>query len=712
MQSAHSLKIRRFVTKSGSVRIGIDIGGTFTDIVAARGREVVGIVKLQSTPGDYSNAILDGLGRLLGAGRVAPEEVSAVVHGTTVATNSILEGRGAKAALITTRGFRDVLELRRIRTPELYNFWYEKPPPLVPRRFRLEVTERLEPDGCVVTPLDEEDVYAALGRCVDAEIEALAISFLHSYANPEHEKRVADLARRTLGGAVFVTASHEILPEIREYERTSTTVVNAYVGPVVRAYLQRIAGVLQGLGIAAPLRIMQSNGGTLGLDAVLRVPAAIVESGPAAGVVGGALIALTLASPDAITIDMGGTTAKAALIQNGSVARTSEYEVGAGISVSSQLVKGRGHALRLPVIDISEIGAGGGSLAVVDSAGRLLVGPNSAGSVPGPVAYGRGGRVATLTDALVTLGYVSSTSIAGGAVPIEGEAAIAAVTGQIAEPLGVVAHHAAQGIYLVAGAVMTRAVKAVSTFRGRDPRECTLIAFGGNGALMAPQIADELGIRTIVVPPLPGLFSACGLIVAPNERELVHSLFGRLRGVSQATIREVLERLADRARRELVEDGSSPEAIETEYSADLRYAGQAYELTVGVAARHLDGDLVAVLAAAFHDEHERTFGHSSPQDPVDLVSLRVIAHEASPLADLPTFDYADTGQSPGVTRDVFFGSEAGVRPTPIISRSQLRRRGESPGPLIIEEYDATAVVPPGWRARLDDAARLVLTRQS
>jgi N-methylhydantoinase A len=255
-------------------------------------------------------------------------------------------------------------------------------------------------------------------------------------------------------------------------------------------------------------------------------------------------------------------------------------------------------------------------------------------------------------------------------------------------------------------------VKAVSTFRGRDPRECTLIAFGGNGALMAPQIADELGIRTIVVPPLPGLFSACGLIVAPNERELVHSLFGRLSGVSQATIREVLERLADRARRELVEDGSLPEAIETEYSADLRYAGQAYELTVGVAARHLDGDLVAVLATAFHDEHERTFGHSSPQDPVDLVNLRVIAHEASPLADLPTFDYADTGQSPGVTRDVFFGSEAGVRPTPIISRSQLHRRGESPGPLIIEEYDATAVVPPGWRARLDDAARLVLTRQS
>jgi N-methylhydantoinase A len=416
---------------SDRVRIGIDIGGTFTDIVAVRAERIIAVLKLPSTPDDYSRAIEQGLRTLVDRGSFASHEVEAVVHGTTVATNAILEGQGARTGLITTKGFRDVLELRRIRIPELYNLGYDKPPPLVARRYRHEVAERIAADGSVLVPLDDNALEAALHRIRDQGLQALAICFLNSYVNPHHERRAAERARAMLEG-VFVTASCEILPEIREYERTSTTVVNAYVGPIVRTYLQRIVDVLRGIGILAPLRIMQSSGGTLDLDAVLRIPAAIVESGPAAGVVAGALLARQTSSRNAITIDMGGTTAKAALIEDGRITKTTEYEVGAGINLSSQLVKGRGHALKLPVVDISEIGAGGGSLAVVDGSGRILVGPESAGSVPGPVAYGRGGTTVTLTDALVVMGYINATALAGGSVPMDGAAARAAIQSQIA----------------------------------------------------------------------------------------------------------------------------------------------------------------------------------------------------------------------------------------------------------------------------------------
>ena len=690
------------------VRIAIDIGGTFTDIVAARGQQLVAREKLLSTPSDYGQAIEQGLRALFVRAAFRPAEVELVVHGTTIATNAILQGKGARTMLLTTEGFRDVLELRRMRVPDLYDLNYEKPETLIPRRWRYEVRERMGPRGQVLTSLDVPALRSTLERIAAARPEALAICFLHAYANPEHERIAYDEARTWLGTSVYVTASHQLLPEIREYERTSTTVVNAYVAPVVHAYLDSMDDVLSRLGIDAPLRIMQSSGGVLGVDAVLKFPATIVESGPAAGVVGGAALGRGSGPANAITIDMGGTTAKASLIENGRVVKTTEYEVGAGINVSSQLVKGRGHALRLPVIDISEIGAGGGSLARVDASGRLLVGPQSAGAHPGPVCYGLGGGIATLTDALVTLGYIGDAGLAGGTVPIGRDAAEAALREQIAAPMGVELLDAAYGVYLVAAAVMTRAVKAVTSFRGRDPRHCTLVAFGGNGPLIASQIAANLEIDRIIVPPFPGLFSACGLLVAPSECEAVRTVFVRLGNARPDAIAGVLADMIAQTKDQLVADGCATGRIAFRRSADMRYAGQAYELTVPMPdGEHGALDLDA-LADLFHQEHERTYGHSVRDEPVDLVSLRVAAYEPAPFADLPRPDLSP--ETEARQREAYFGPDLGLCGTRVGGRAALVG-ATIEGPLIVEEYDGTTLVPPGWEARLDPAMNIVLDRR-
>ncbi len=693
-----------------NLSVAIDIGGTFTDIVVADGTTFIDQEKVLSTPDDYSRAIQDGLVRLFARAGISPASVNLVVHGTTIATNAIIEGRGAKTALLTTEGFADVLELRRMRVPELYNFYYEKPRPLVPRRRRYEARERMAADGSVIVPLDKGRLRATLEDIAHETTDALAICFLHSYANGAHEQFAYEEAQRMLGRDVYVTASHLILPEIREYERTSTTVLNAYVAPVVRAYLMRIVEVLTGLGITAPLRVMQSNGGVLGVEAVLRIPATIVESGPAAGVVGGAMITRKLLPPDAITIDMGGTTAKASLIEAGHVIKTSEYEVGSGINVSSQLVKGRGHALRLPVIDVSEIGAGGGSLAKVDATGRLMVGPESAGAAPGPVCYGHGGKVATLTDAMMILGYISDVGLAGGTVPVHRLPAEQAVAAQIAQPLKTDILEAAHGIYLVASAVMTRAVKAVTTFRGRDPRDFALVAFGGNGALMAPEIAESLQMKRIVIPPLPGVFSACGLLVAPTEREMVRTIFERLAKISAEQLKGWLADLAGKAIQHLIEDGCRREKITMRYMADLRYAGQAYELTIGLEHDACGMLGIDAIAQAFHDEHHRTYGHSAAGEPVVLVSLRVVAQEPAPIAEMPKIALPPAASSQSSTRKLYFGRRHGRHQTPILGRAALLAAGATEGPLVIEEYDATTLVPPGWRAQIDADLNIVLDR--
>lgn len=681
-----------------SYRIGIDIGGTFTDIALVDDSGTVEIRKVASTPDDYSRGIANGLGALIDDLGIDPQAISGIVHATTVATNTILEFKGALTGLVTTAGFRDVLELRRLRIPVLYDLQYDKPPPLVPRRLRLEVRERLGSDGKVRIPLDEDDVIRAAERFRAERVEAVAVSYLHAYANAAHEIRTEEILRDVLGDGVYICRGSEILPAIREYERTSTAVVNAYVGPVIRNYADALAGRLTGIGVTAPIEMMHSGGGIMRLAASVKRAALLVESGPAAGVIACArLVRGEARGANIISFDMGGTTAKAALIENGEAARTDEYEVGAGINLSSKLVKGGGYPIKMPFIDVSEIGAGGGSLVSLDGLRRVTVGPKSAGAMPGPVCYGRGGTRATLTDVFVTLGYVNDVTLAGGSIIVDAEAGRAALRSQIADPLGHDLLTTARGVLTLAVSTMTRAVKAVSTYRGRDPRDFTLVAFGGNGPVVAADIASALGIRRIVVPLAAGVFSGFGLLRSDVEQEFVQPLLADAAQLDADRLPCLKAELRARAVSALAADGYDTTLAEFRFSADLRYFGQAYELNI---ADDTGGGDVDALVEGFHREHERTYGHRSTNDPVQIVNARMnvrvpTASKVRRFAPAPAFERRD--------RLVTFRREPAM--TPVIGREALDLKPRL-GPFIIEDYDCTCVVPPTASARLDSVGNI------
>ena len=694
----------------GAYRIGVDIGGTFTDIVALGADGSVLTRKVSSTPDDYGQGILDGLDAVLREAGIAPSDVDDVVHATTVATNAVLEGKGAKTGLVTTAGFRDVLEMRRIRVPDMYNLDYRKPAPLVPRRLRREVVERMGPRGEVRTALDEPSVRAAARRLRDEGVEAVAVALLHAYANPAHELRVAEILREEMPAETFVSCSHDVLPEIREYERTSTTIVNALLGPIVSQYLATLAARLQALGIAKPLQIMQSNGGLMSARRAADTPARILESGPAAGVIAAARVGRLAGSENLITLDMGGTTAKTAIIENGEPAKTTEYEVGAGINLSSRLLRGAGYAIKLPFIDVSEIGAGGGSKVWFDRGGLMQVGPQSAGAVPGPICYGAGGDAVTLTDALVALGYLNPDHLLGGDLALDAQRAARAIDEQVCARLGRSRIEAAHGIYTVAASNMMRAVKAVSTFRGRDPRDFTLFAFGGNGPVVAMEIARELEMPRLLIPPSPGVFSALGLLVSEPEHESLQTLFGRLDETPPEEISDAFERLQSDMQQRLVEDGHDPDAMHVQRFADLRYARQAFELTVPVTRRALDPTSVSRMKADFHEEHQRTYGHKSEGSPVEMVNIRIrmtAPSHAAGTVDLARLlaPHANNGDAGPRSRMAWFGPEVGSVETPVVGRRDLIDTPRA-GPLIVEEYDATCIVLPGYAARVDANANI------
>ena len=680
------------------LRLAADIGGTFTDLALLSSDGALFTAKVPSTPQDYAVGILDGCRQLLRELNLSPADMSAFLHASTIATNAILEGKGARTALITTDGFRDVLELRRIRVPRLYEPLYQKPAPLVPRRHRFEVKERIAANGDIVTALDEAVFGLIAKQIIAADIEAVAVCFLNSYVNPAHERRAGELLRERLPNC-FLTLSVDVLPEVREYERTSTTVINAYVGPPVERYLTSLRDQLGESGIDVPLRMMQSSGGLLDFASVIEKPAQVVESGPAAGVIGAARIGILSGYEDIITLDMGGTTAKAAVIEKGRHISTDEYEVGGGISLSSRLVKGGGYALKLPVIDISEVGAGGGSLVWRDGAGHLRVGPHSAGSVPGPACYGRGGTLPTVTDANVVLGYLSPVAIAGGTVPIDAEAAERALA-QVAN--GRDLREVASGVAQLAAATMMRAVKAVTTYRGRDPREFVLFAFGGGGGLYAADLARALGMRRVVVPVAAGVFSAVGLLFADLEVTIARGHLCHLLDAEPNDIEDRFQTLEKNARAELSSDGTN---VEIERRIDVRYLGQAFELSITVPDR-LDA---SEAAERFDAEHERTYGHRLPAThPKQIVALRVIARvppEVPPHIDAAKVLSAARVQ-PTSRRPVYFG-EAGLIETDIIGRVNLSGVPRS-GPLVIEEYEGTTVVPPDGRAHLDSFGNIVI----
>jgi len=693
------------MTARADYRIGIDIGGTFTDLALLGPGGKLTTRKVSSTPDDYGRGIADGVVELLAELGLEPGDLTGLVHASTIATNAILEQKGAATALITTAGFRDVLEMRRLRIPVLYDLQYDKPPPLVPRHLRFEVTERMGPRGDIRTALDMDSVAAAAEQVAASGVQALAIMLLHSHANAEHERAVGDALRQRLGDAVFVTCSTDILPEIREYERTSTTVVNAYVGPVVRHYLRRLEKRLGDLGIVAPLTVMQSNGGVMSAEAAIRKPAYIVESGPAAGVIACAHLARRLGRDNLISFDMGGTTAKAAMIENGEAARTTEYEVGAGINLSSKLVKGGGYPIKLPFIDVSEIGAGGGSIVEIDASGALKVGPQSAGAMPGPICYGLGGTRATFTDAMVVLGYLNPVAIAGGRVKLNAQAARDAIEAQVAQPLGLSLEDAAHGIYTLAAATMTRAVKAVTTYRGRDPRDFGLVAFGGNGPIAAVEIARSLEIGDVLIPPAPGVFSALGLLVSAPEHSVIRTFVRNIGELTLVEIESAYAALEAEVASSFASDGYDAKQVAVTRNAELRYVGQAYELPVTVKPGAVD---LAAMTAAFHAEHDRTYGHSSPGDPVDLISVKVTGRVIMEDGGGEFDQFALTSKEIEATsRRCYFGREIGWQETPVVGRAALAGAPLT-GPAIVEEYDSTTVVPPGCRVSLDALGNIAI----
>jgi N-methylhydantoinase A len=681
-----------------SFRVAVDIGGTFTDVVLMAHSGEIRTHKTLSTPDDFGRGIAAGIRAVLDLAGARPGEVERVIHATTVATNAILEHKGGRTGLITTLGFRDVLEMRRLRIPEMYALNYARPDPLVPRRLRLEVAERIAPDGSVRVPLDEPSVQAAAERLGAERIEAVAICLLHAYVNPAHEKRVAAIVRERLGEEVFISCSCDILPVIREYERTSTTVINAFLGPALRRYFDSLQRHLARIGVDAPIHVMKSDGGVMTIAAAAARPAYIVESGPAAGVIGAA----AEVSDDVITFDMGGTTAKVSVVENGRVAYTGDYEVGAGINLSSKLVMGGGYALKLPVIDISEVGAGGGSLVSIDAGGLLRVGPQSAGAMPGPVCYDQGGTQATFTDAALVLGYLNPDYIAGGGLRLAPDKARAAIAAQVAKPLGRAELEAAYGVLEVAASTMVRAVKAVTTYRGRDPRDFTLYAFGGNGPLAGAIVADLLEMKRVLVPPNPGVFSAYGLLHARVEHEIVRAFLVRLSDTTPAVMAERFAPLERELIERMAQEGYSGDRVEVQRFADLRYAGQAHEITTPLASGAPDFER---LARAFGHEHERTYGHQAEQEEVESVALRVVARVPRELRPGKTLRRSSQGAT--APRNAYFGARHGAQSTPVIARSDLATARR--GPLIVEEYDATCVVPPGWNAALDAQGNVVLT---
>ncbi len=683
-------------------RIAADIGGTFTDIAFLTPEGGIASRKVPSTPEDYAKGVIRGLEELMSEVDLSLDAIGELLHGCTVATNAILEHKGAKTALITTRGFRDILELRRIRIPRLYEPLYVKPRPLVPRQLRLEVAERIGPEGEVIKPLDREDLDRAIQKLKSAGVEAIAVSFLHSYANPDHERLVGEALRTELPD-IFVSLSIEVLPQIREYERTSTTVINSYVGPPVKDYLRSLIDQLHEKGCGGRLLVMQSSGGVLDAELILDRPAQIVECGPAAGVIGAAHLAAVTGDRDLITLDMGGTTAKASLIEEGQLVRTDEYEVGGGISLSNQLVKGGGYALKLPVIDISEVGAGGGSIVWMDKAGSLKVGPQSAGADPGPVCYDAGGEQPTVTDANLVLGYLNPQALAGGSVSLNGEKARTVIEQEVAKPLGRDLLETAYGIHTIANANMMRAVKAVTTYRGRDPRDFTLLAFGGSGGVHAASLAREMEIGRVVIPPAAGVFSALGLLFSDIEHTLSRAFLSRTSQISPAELTATYEALEQEVLQHM---GYDPQQVTLLRSADLRYVGQAFELSLPVPDGPLGDGKIRDIERVFEQEHEKTYGHRLPGDkPIETVSVGVTGRVQTERPG--AFQMTADSRAGSSKRAAYFGPQIGEIDTQVITRSDLSATPQE-GPLILEEYDATAVVPPGWTASIDPLGQVVI----
>jgi len=689
-------------------RLGVDIGGTFTDIVLLGEDGAVATKKILSTPDDYSRAIEDGIRQLLAETGIRPADIAEVAHGTTVATNAIIERKGVRVALVTTEGFRDVLEIARYRAPHLYDVFFRKPEPLVERRLRFQVPERIAASGAVVLPLDRKAVLAVAEKCVAAKVDAVAICFINAYANGAHEEEAAAIFRQHHPD-LPVTVSSELVPQIQEYERTSTAVVNAYIRPVIERYARRLDDRLKTLGIRVPLNIMQSNGGVLPGALAAQKPIFIIESGPAAGVVGATRLGERLGLGDAIVFDMGGTTAKASIIVGGQYGTAPETEVGGGASLGHRMVKGGGYVVQAPTIDIAEVGAGGGSIAWIDAAGGIQVGPHSAGAAPGPVCYGSGGTEPTVTDANLLLGYLNPDVLVGGDLRLDRAGAEKAVAA-IGARLGQQATETAYGIHLIANARMMRALSAVSSERGLDPAGFGIFAFGGNGGVHVCGLADSLGIGRVVVPPAAGLFSALGLIFADVEHQCIRAYYRPIDSLDLDDLNKVFGALSDEAVELLTADGYATDRQELTYTAEVKYVGQNTALPIPVAALPIARGDLADISERFAVAHQNVFGYRSDAERLQLATLKAVGRGIPDAPRLPKEIKLGDGYAPkGGTRRAYFGKDVGWLDTPVTSRAALGKKPR-PGPIVVEEYDSTTVVRPGWSASLDGWNNIVLVK--
>jgi len=691
-------------------RIGVDIGGTFTDIVALRADGALFSKKVLSTPDDYSRGIEEGLRDLFIEAAIPASQVVEFVHGTTVATNTIIERKGARAALLTTKGFRDVLELGRFRSPRLYDLSFRRPPPLVDRGLRYEVPERIGGQGELVEPVDLAALDRIALQLIDRGVGTVALCFLNAYINPENELAALEHLKLRLPADVTVSTSSQLLPQIQEYERTSTTVVNAYIRPIVEHYVSSLERRLRALGITAPLMIMQSSGGILPGPLAGENPVYIIESGPAAGVVGAQRLSAKHGFGDLMVLDVGGTTAKASIIQDNRFAIMPECEVGGDALLGHRLLPGAGFPVQVPTIDIAEVGAGGGSIATVNAAGGLEVGPQSAGAFPGPACYDRGGTQATVTDANLFLGYLNPDHLVGGEMRVDAGKAEAALD-ELGRSIGLSTVEVAYGIHRIANATMMRALSSVSSERGRDPSRFTLLAMGGNGAVHAGDLAETLGISRIVVPPAAGLFSAVGLLSADVEHQLIRAFYRPLATVRPEEINAALQPMLDRVADLLSSGGfATPQSRNVEILLEVKYAGQASSLSLPITTFPMTSSMLAELETVFDAEHLRQYNYNSAREPKKAVAIKVVGRG---LADGPRLPdgirrIGDHTTANG-SRRVYFGAERGWLDTPVLGRQEL---GDAPvwGPLIVEEYDTTTIVRPGWSAKQDAGNNLIVER--
>ena len=676
-----------------NLRIGVDIGGTFTDVTvmnAGDGSVVFG--KSLSTPDDLVRGIMNAIevtGKPAG-------DAEFIIHGSTVAINAILERKGAKTALVTTAGFRDVYEIGRVNRPDSFNLAFKKHVPLIPRALRYEVTERMLYDGSVSKPLDEANARSVAQAIKAEDVESVAVLFLHSYVNIAHEVRMVELLREALPGA-FITASHHVSREQREYERTSTIAANAYVGPRVSTYLERLEKQLESDGFAGNLLIMQSSGGLCDVATAREQCIQMLESGPAAGVVASKTVSDVLGISDVICFDMGGTTAKACVLQAGAAALSSDYFIGG---------YNEGLAIRIPVLDIKEIGTGGGSIASVDEAGGLHVGPESAGAAPGPACYGNGGTQPTVTDAHLLLGHLAADRFLAGRMQLDTAASTRAVEEHIAQPLGLDVPLAAGGIIAIATAAMANAVRAVTTERGLDPRDFALVAYGGAGPLHAVDVARELSISKVIIPQAPGTFSAFGMLTADLRREYAQTYRAPLTGDGLAGTEAFFKTLEAEAKTWLASAGVPSESTLLEHAIDVRYVGQNYSVTIALEPRSDQ----ATVKAAFDAAHQQRYSHSAPEESAEIIAARVsiIGRLSKPvLTELA----AGTG-APAVgavlgQRPVRFDPRTEVQAT-IYDRAQLLAGDTFAGPAIVQEDGSATLIPPGVYVAVQPSGHMIL----